>query len=136
MSVKVGPMAAAFDGEIAIETQKENWTGVVSGKGADARAGSRVTGSVTYRLGVGSSEATRIAIASNFNLAGPLAQFGKAPILQEIAKSITADFVRNFEARLSAAQALCFCAARGTAIARCRRSALDCACRAIPRVLS
>ncbi len=104
MSVKVGPMAAAFDGEIAIETQRQSWTGVVSGRGADARSSSRATGSMTYRVEDGSLlGTTRIAITSDFNLAGPLAQFSKGPIIQEIANRITADFVRNFEGRLSAA---------------------------------
>ncbi len=106
MSVKVGPMAAAFDGEIAIEMQKESWTGVVSGKGADARSSSRATGSLTYHLEDGSAPGvTRVGIVSDFNLAGPLAQFGKGPIMQDIANRITADFVANFEARLSAATA-------------------------------
>lgn len=104
ISVKVGPMAAAFDGEIAIERHRQDWTGVVSGKGADARSSSRATGSMTYRLteeaGPGT---TRVAIVSDVNLAGPLAQFSKGPIVQEIANRITAAFVENFEARLSPA---------------------------------
>ena len=32
MSVKVGPMAAAFDGEVAIDIQPQVWTAIVSGK--------------------------------------------------------------------------------------------------------
>jgi carbon monoxide dehydrogenase subunit G len=104
MSVKVGPMAAAFEGDIAIETQEQAWTGVVSGKGADARSSSRATGSLTYRL-TEEAAATRVDIVSDFNLAGPLAQFGKGSIIQEIANRITAAFVENFEARLSSVPA-------------------------------
>ncbi|HEY6831059.1 MAG TPA: SRPBCC family protein [Pseudolabrys sp.] len=104
MSVKVGPMAAAFEGDIAIETQEQAWTGVVSGKGADARSSSRATGSLTYRL-TEEAGATRVDIVSDFNLAGPLAQFGKGSIIQEIANRITAAFVENFEARLSSVPA-------------------------------
>lgn len=104
MSVKVGPMAAAFDGEIAIERHPQDWTGVVSGKGADAKSSSRATGSMTYRLteeaGPGT---TRVTIVSDVNLAGPLAQFSKGAIIQEIASRITAAFVESFEARLAAA---------------------------------
>jgi uncharacterized protein len=104
MSVKVGPMAASFDGDIAIEMQEQAWAGVVSGKGADARSSSRATGSLTYRL-TEEAGATRVDIVSDFNLAGPLAQFGKGSIIQEIANRITAAFVENFEARLSSAPA-------------------------------
>jgi uncharacterized protein len=104
LSVKVGPMAAAFDGEVTIESQPLEWTAVVSGKGADARSSSRATGAMTYRLTEGSSPgATRVDVASDINLAGPLAQFGKGAVMQEVANRITAEFVRNFEQALSAA---------------------------------
>jgi uncharacterized protein len=103
MSVKLGPMAANFDGEIAIETQPQEWTGMVFGKGADARSSSRANGSLTYRLSETSDGATQVAITANFNLAGALAQFSKGPILQEVANRITAAFVENFEAKLAVA---------------------------------
>jgi carbon monoxide dehydrogenase subunit G len=105
MSVKVGPMAAAFDGEIAIETKQQDWTGIVSGKGADARSSSRATGSMSYRLTQVGPDTTRVDIVADFNLAGPLAQFSKGPIVHEIANRITAAFVENFETRLSASAA-------------------------------
>ncbi|MGY4368785.1 carbon monoxide dehydrogenase subunit G [Bradyrhizobium sp. LB1.3] len=106
MSVKVGPMAATFSGDIAVESRPENWSCVVSGKGADSGSGSRASGSMTYLLADGSAAATtRVDIVSDINLAGPLAQFGKGPIVQEIANRITAAFVANFESRLTAAAA-------------------------------
>lgn len=106
MSVKVGPMAASFDGEIGIESKPEDWTAVVSGKGADTRSSSRASGSMSYRLGDAATPgATRVDVVSDINLAGPLAQFSKGAVMQEIASRITADFVRNFEAHLSAPSA-------------------------------
>ena len=102
MSVKVGPMAAAFDGEVAIDSQPQAWTAIVSGKGADVRSSSRATGAMTYRLSEGSTTgATRVDVTSDINLAGPLAQFGKGAVMQEVANRITAEFVRNFEAELA-----------------------------------
>jgi carbon monoxide dehydrogenase subunit G len=104
MAVKVGPMAASFDGEVAIESQPREWTASVSGKGADARSSSRATGAMTYRLSEGSSPgATRVEVVSDISLAGPLAQFSKGAVMQEVANRITAEFVRNFESALSAA---------------------------------
>lgn len=103
MSVKVGPMAATFDGEIAIDTKPQDWTGVVSGKGADARSSSRASGSMSYGLTQVGPAATRVDIVADFNLAGPLAQFSKGAIINEIANRITAAFVENFEQRLSTA---------------------------------
>lgn len=104
MSVKVGPMAANFLGEIGIDSQVEAWRGVVSGKGADSGSSSRASGSMTYSLAEGAAAgSTRIDIVSDINLAGPLAQFSKGPIVQEIANRITAAFVTNFETKLAAA---------------------------------
>jgi carbon monoxide dehydrogenase subunit G len=104
MSVKVGPMAASFDGEVAIESQPREWTAIVSGKGADARSSSRATGAMTYRLSAGLAPgATRVEVVSDINLAGPLAQFGKSAVIQEVANRISAEFVRNFEQALSIA---------------------------------
>lgn len=104
MSVKVGPMAANFNGEIGLESHRENWTGVVSGKGADSGSSSRASGSMSYSLAEGASPSTtRIDLVSDINLAGPLAQFSKGPIMQEIANRITAAFVVNFEAKLASA---------------------------------
>ena len=103
MSVKVGPMAATFNGEIGIESHRETWSCVVSGKGADSGSGSRASGSMSYSLADGGSPSTtRVDIVSDINLAGPLAQFSKGPIVLEIANRITAAFVANFESRLMA----------------------------------
>src|SRR5690606_4845620 len=97
MLVKVGPMAATFDGQIAIESRPQEWTAVVSGRGADTRSSSRASGSMTYRLADGTTPgATRVDVVSNINLAGPLAQFGKSSVIQEVANRITAEFMRNF----------------------------------------
>lgn len=103
MSIKVGPMAAAFNGEIALESHRENWSGVVSGKGSDAGSGSRASGNMSYSLAPADSPgATRVAIVSDINLAGPLAQFSKGAVVQEIANRITTAFVGNFESKLVA----------------------------------
>jgi carbon monoxide dehydrogenase subunit G len=101
-SVKVGPMAAAFAGEVGIERKPEDWTAVVTGKGADARSGSRASGSMTYALAAREAAQTDVDVICEINLAGALAQFGKGAVIQEIANRITAEFVRNFEAKVAA----------------------------------
>jgi uncharacterized protein len=99
--VKVGPLAASFDGEVGIERRPETLSATVSGKGADAKSSSRASGALTYRLEDAGAGATRIKIESEINLAGALAQFGKAAVIQEIANRITMQFVKNLEARLA-----------------------------------
>lgn len=99
--VKVGPLAASFDGEVGIERRPATLSATVSGKGADAKSSSRASGALTYRLEQAGAGATRIRIESEINLAGALAQFGKAAVIQEIANRITMQFVKNLEARLA-----------------------------------
>ena len=100
--VKVGPLAASFDGEVGIERRPETLSATVSGKGADAKSSSRASGALTYRLEDAGAGATRISIDASINLAGALAQFGKAAVIQEIANRITGQFVKNLEGRLAA----------------------------------
>ena len=99
--VKVGPLAASFDGEVGIERRPETLSATVSGKGADAKSSSRASGALTYRLEDAGAGATRIKIDLQINLAGALAQFGKAAVIQEIANRITGQFVKNLEGRLA-----------------------------------
>lgn len=100
-SVKVGPMAASFAGEVGIEQKPDDWTAIVTGKGADARSSSRATGSMTYTLSARTPDQTDVDVVCEINLAGALAQFGKGAVIQEIANRITAEFVRNFETKIT-----------------------------------
>jgi carbon monoxide dehydrogenase subunit G len=103
--VKLGPLAAAFDGEVGIERQPETLSGTVSGKGADAKSSSRASGALNYRLEREDAGRTRISVQSEIALAGSLAQFGKAAVMQEVANRITLQFVANLERRLAASAA-------------------------------
>lgn len=99
-SVKVGPLAATFGGEVGIQRDAEHYAATVIGKGADPRSSSRASGSMTYRLVRVDKTMTRVDVDSTLNLAGALAQFGKAGVIQEIANRITASFIQNLQARL------------------------------------
>jgi len=101
-SVKLGPLAAAFDGEVAIERRPEERAGAVSGKGIDKGTSSRASGTLRYR--VASTDrpgSTRVDVVCELVLAGALAQFGKAAVIREIANRITTEFVHNVDARLA-----------------------------------
>jgi carbon monoxide dehydrogenase subunit G len=100
-AVKVGPLAASFDGEVAIERREEARTGTVSGKGADSKSASRASGKLVYSVQP-ADVGTRVDVLCEVNFAGALAQFGKAAVIKEIANRLTSEFVRNLEARLGA----------------------------------
>jgi carbon monoxide dehydrogenase subunit G len=111
--IKVGPLAAAFAGEVSIARQPGLHIATVTGKGTDPRSTSRASGTMTYRLLATGDATTQVEVESTLNLAGALAQFGKAGVVQEIASRITATFVQNLQARLAEVQATTAEPARG-----------------------
>jgi carbon monoxide dehydrogenase subunit G len=101
-TVKLGPLAAAFEGEVAIERRPEERAGTVSGKGIDKGSSSRASGTLRYRVAPADlPERARVDVICELALAGALAQFGKAAVIREIANRITTEFARNVEARLT-----------------------------------
>ncbi len=103
-AVKLGPLAAAFEGEVAIERHPDERAGTVSGKGIDKGSSSRASGTLHYRIAPADLPGrARVDVVCELALAGALAQFGKAAVIREIANRITTDFVRNLDARLAAA---------------------------------
>jgi carbon monoxide dehydrogenase subunit G len=103
LAIKVGPLAASFDGLIAIERKPEERIAIVTGKGADVKSSSRVNAKMTYQVRPSEANpgASQVDIHSDINLAGALAQFGKAAVMQEIANRMTNAFVQQFEAQLA-----------------------------------
>lgn len=102
-SVKLGPLAASFDGEVEIERKDAERAGMVAGKGVDSRSSSRASGTMRYRVaGAETPDRSRVDVVCELTFAGALAQFGKAGVVREVANRITAEFVKNFDARLAA----------------------------------
>jgi carbon-monoxide dehydrogenase small subunit len=100
--VAFGPIKARFSGVASVERDVSNFTGVVRGGGKDAKGGSRAKGHVTYLLieeQVGSS--TRVELSLEFQLQGPLAQFGRSGLVKDFARRLIAEFARNLSADLA-----------------------------------
>ena len=100
-AVKLGPLAATFEGELVIEHDLSSQSATVSGKGTDTRSSSRAQASLHYQLEPTDAGHTKVSITTNLTLAGALAQFGKAAVIQQVANRITVEFVAAFEQRLS-----------------------------------
>jgi aerobic carbon-monoxide dehydrogenase small subunit len=99
--VKVGPIAAEFRGEAAIERDESSYSGRIIGAGSDARSSSATRGMISYRLlPAGNGQSTEVAMTIGYTLTGMLAQFGRPGVVQDVAARLTAAFVQNLEARL------------------------------------
>jgi carbon-monoxide dehydrogenase small subunit len=71
LSAKLGPITASFSGKAKIERDRETHSGSTLGKGLDARAGSRVSGEVGYKL-IPNGQETRVELEIRALMAGPL----------------------------------------------------------------
>lgn len=105
MSVKLGPIVAAFTGDGEMRLDDAAYQGSVSGAGSDRKSGSRVKGSAAFSLHeeAGASpdaQSTRVEVRVDYAIAGSLAQFSRAGIVQELASRLTAAFADNLKLKL------------------------------------
>ena len=103
-SAKLGPITASFSGNAKIKRDEKTHSGSILGGGQDARAGSHASGEVAYKL-VSDGEETRVELEIRALVAGPLAQFGRSGIMDDLAKRIVQVFSENLERKLSGASA-------------------------------
>jgi carbon-monoxide dehydrogenase small subunit len=101
LRVKLGPIVAEFHGTAEAEREPSAYSGVIRGSARDARSSSTTRGEIRYMLTEERrGAATRIDVGIDYTLTGPLAQFGRSGLVQDIAKRMTAAFAGNLEARL------------------------------------
>ena len=101
MTVKLGPITAAFGGSAAIERDDAAMRGTIRGAGADRGTGSRTRGDVLYRLTPeDGGRATRVAIVVEYSLQGTLAQFSRTSLVQDLGRRLVADFAERLNSRV------------------------------------
>jgi carbon-monoxide dehydrogenase small subunit len=102
MQVKLGPISANFQGEAQIEDLVErDRTGTISAKGIDRRGGSRASAKVRYRL-TNAGSGTQVDILADIALQGPMAQFGRTGLIQDISSRLTREFADCIGEKLAA----------------------------------
>lgn len=101
LSVKLGPMTAAFEGKATIAPDPSTRTATIEGKGVDKKGGSRGQVKVDYAI-VDDSGGSRVSVDANVTLSGPAAQFGRTGLINEMSKRLIDDFVTCLEGKLTA----------------------------------
>jgi carbon monoxide dehydrogenase subunit G len=102
LSVRLGPITAAFNGEARVTRDEARQRGVVLGAGRDRLSASRAVAEIEYALAAEQGgAATRVDITVRTLLFGPLAQFGRSAIVNDLAARLTDAFARNLERRLA-----------------------------------
>jgi len=101
MAVKLGPISANFSGQARIERDDSMQRGIIMGAGRDQAGGSRAAGETDYSLEPTGDGGTQVSLTIRALLTGPLAQFGRSGIVEDLVTRITQTFAQNLEAALS-----------------------------------
>ncbi len=109
MTVKLGPIVAAFSGDGAMTLDNSTMSGSISGAGSDRKSGSRVKGQANFSLTEDStaveSPVTTVHISVQYTITGALAQFSRGGIMNDVAQRLTQAFSENLKTQLQDAQA-------------------------------
>jgi carbon-monoxide dehydrogenase small subunit len=103
MRIKVGPISAEFHGVAEIDRDPANRSGIIQGSGRDQRSSSATRGVIRYRLLPLDVQSTKVELNIGYRLTGPLAQFSRSDLVQDIANRLIASFAQSVEAKLSGA---------------------------------
>ena len=103
--IRFGPVGAAFHGGGTRETDAGRRTGVISGRGSDARGHATLDAELRYTMSReethGPEPRTRVGVGIRFRIQGGLAQFNRGDLVESFADAMLAEFVRNCDRRLA-----------------------------------
>ncbi|HET9714907.1 MAG TPA: 2Fe-2S iron-sulfur cluster-binding protein [Pseudolabrys sp.] len=103
MSIKLGPITTNFTGQARIERDENMRRGIIMGAGRDRYGASRAAGEAEYVLEESPDGGTLIVLSIRALLVGPLAQFGRGAIVEDLVARITQTFAHNIETSLAGA---------------------------------
>ena len=98
--VRIGPIAATFQGAARVERNPADMSGRIVGIGSDRRSRSSTQGEIRYRL-VPIEQGTRVDLSIGYTLTGMLAQVGRPGLVRDLAARLIAEFAGNLDRRLS-----------------------------------
>ncbi len=101
--IALGPIKVAFSGQAKVGMDADNREGWLSGRGRDAGQGSSAEGTARWKVLADGANASVIAVTLTWKLGGPLAQFNRAGLVQDIVRRLAATFAANLEAVISGA---------------------------------
>jgi len=100
--VRLGPIAAAFEGAARVERDPATLSGRIVGIGTDQRSHSATQGEIRYRLlPLEGGAATAVELSIGYTLTGMLAQVGRPGLVRDLARRLVADFAANLDRHMS-----------------------------------
>lgn len=104
--VKLGPVALAFAGTAEIVSVDEaNKKATVRARAADRKGRGNADAEIRFALSPTSASRTAVNVATDLNLTGAVAQYGRASgLVDAVAKEIISEFVINLGKELQSSQ--------------------------------
>ncbi len=99
VTTKVGPFQASFEGEADVVYDEAAHSVTANGKGVDRKGASRGKLAMTC-ICEAAGDATKVTVDADIQLSGPIAQFGRTSLFNEVAGVLVQSFVQNAEAQL------------------------------------
>ncbi|MDA9487810.1 xanthine dehydrogenase family Fe-S subunit [Bradyrhizobium sp. CCBAU 11361] len=102
--VRLGPIAASFEGAARVERDPATLSGRIIGIGTDQRSHSATQGEIRYRLiPLEGGTATAVELSIGYTLTGMLAQIGRPGLVRDLARRLVAEFAANLDRHMSGA---------------------------------
>ncbi|WP_027571996.1 2Fe-2S iron-sulfur cluster-binding protein [Bradyrhizobium sp. WSM1743] len=100
--VRLGPIAASFEGAARVERDPATLSGRIIGIGTDQRSHSATQGEIRYRLlPLDDGAATAVELSIGYTLTGLPAQVGRPGLVRDLARRLVADFAANLDRHIS-----------------------------------
>src|SRR4051812_24145401 len=101
LAIAVGPIRPKFDVQATIERDDATREGRIDVNAVDKRGGSRARGQIVYKLSP-QGEETAVELVQTVTLSGPLAQFGRTGVIEDINAQMTRQFAECLAEKLGA----------------------------------
>ena len=101
LTTAVGPIRPSFDVKAKVERDETAKEGHIDVNAVDRRGGSQARAKIVYRVSEQDGR-TKVEIEQNVTLSGPLAQFGRTGIIEDINAQMTRQFAACLESKLAA----------------------------------
>lgn len=101
VKMALGPIKASFSGQATVGMNHAKREGWMSGKGRDSGLGSSAEGAVRWKVVDGECGGSDVVVALTWKLTGPLAQFNRAGLVQDIVRRLALTFAGNLESAIA-----------------------------------
>jgi carbon monoxide dehydrogenase subunit G len=103
LAIAVGPIRPKFDVRARIERDDATREGRIHIDAVDKRGGSRARAEIVYKVAQeGEGDETAVELVQNVTLSGPLGQFGRTGVIEDINAQMTRQFAQCLAAKLAA----------------------------------